>query len=847
MIKNFLVKIKIPVRRKKTISDQIEKLKKPIKKDIAKAERIKKKKKSFIRKFVEVTVLALLLFAACGFGSVLGVYIAIKQNLPSIDELEEYAPDIITYIYSDGMEVVGEFAREKRIEVPYEKIPDVLTKAIIATEDPRFFSHNGVDYRGIFRAVKENIKIKLKKIKSKWQGGSTITQQLARKLFLHPRQTMRRKFKEALLAIQIEKKYTKQQILTLYCNQFNLGHGAYGVEAASQFYFGKSVSELNLEEAAMITGIFRRPSVLSPYKRPEDTLKRRNHVIRRMVEVGYITAAEGKETIAKPIKVLPLRRKDAGIAAYFREEVRRYIVEKYGSDALYRKGLKIYTTLNMKYQRYAEEALRWNLRNLDKALGWRDDKRNLVAEGIEELEDIENIKEDFLGDWPPYNWLKLTLKEGDILEAVVLSVEKEEATVKVKDFVGKLVHDDASKDWTKSKDLKSILKRGDVIHIKIKEMDEEKKELLVSLEQEPLLESGFLAIEPQTGQIKAMVGGYDFRRSEWNNTTQAMRQAGSAIKPIIYTAAIESRLFTPATIIVDEPTDFIDKWTGEPYSPGNYDQKYKGAVTVRKGLEESRNILTVKLLQSISAQKGVEFCRKFGIASPVYPYLSLALGAPSVRMMELVSAYTVFPNKGVRVKPYFLKRIEDKEGNILEENTVEEEEVVSPQVAYVMTSLLQGVVNRGTAWSVRSYSSLKDWPLGGKTGTTDKYTDAWFVGFSPSLCAGVWVGNKTAVPIGERKSGAVAALPAWRLFFSRVVRDKKRLMEENGEKALAVEEFEIPTNLSFLEIDRKTGLIATPICLFALREVFLPGTEPDRFCSHEDHMRILDYYGVKKK
>jgi penicillin-binding protein 1A len=306
-------------------------------------------------------------------------------------------------------------------------------------------------------------------------------------------------------------------------------------------------------------------------------------------------------------------------------------------------------------------------------------------------------------------------------------------------------------------------------------------------------------------------------------------------------------LFTPATIIVDEPTDFIDKWTGEPYSPGNYDQRYKGAVTVRKGLEESRNILTVKLLQSISAQKGVEFCRKFGIASPVYPYLSLALGAPSVRVIELVSAYTVFPNQGVRVKPYFLKRIEDKEGNILEENTVETEEVVSPQVAYVMTSLLQGVVNRGTAWSVRSYASLQDWPLGGKTGTTDKYTDAWFVGFSPSLCAGVWVGNKTAVSIGERKSGAVAALPAWRLFFSRVVRDKKRLMEENGKKDLAVEEFEIPQNLSFVEIDRKTGLIATPICLFALREVFLPGTEPDRFCSHEDHMRILNYYGVKKK
>lgn len=843
------MKIKIPIRRKRkrAITDQIEKLRKPIKREFNKADviKIKKKKKPFKRRFAKVLILALLLLASCGSGAVLGAYIAIKQNLPSVSELEEYEPDIITYIYADDGEVLGEFAREKRIEVPYEEIPDILKQAILATEDPRFFSHKGVDYWGILRAIKENILIKLKKRKSRWQGGSTITQQLARKLFLHLRQTLRRKSKEIMLALQIEKRYTKREIFKMYCNTFDLGHGAFGVEAASQLYFGKNISELNLEEAAMIAGIFRLPYYYSPYKRPEETLNRRNHVIKRMVEVGYLTAQEGEEAMAKPMKVLPLRRRDTGFAAHFKELVRRYIVEKYGSDALYRGGLKIYTTLNLKFQKYAEEALRWNLRRLDKDLGWRDDKRNLVEEGVEELETIENIEDDFLENWPPYNWLKLSLNAGEIIEAVVLSVETEEATVKVKDFVGKMIHDKASKAWTRSKSLNNVIRRGDVILVTIKEIDEENKELLVSLEQEPLLESGFLAIEPQTGQIKAMVGGYDFGRSEWNNTTQAERQAGSAIKPILYTAAIESRLFSPAHIIIDEPTDFIDKWTGEPYSPENYDQKYKGAVTVRKGLEESRNIVTTKLLEFITPQKGVEYCRKFGLTTTIHPFLSLALGAPDVRMIELVSAFTTFPNKGVRVKPYFIIRIEDKEGNILEENRIESEEVISPQVAYIMTSLLQGVVNRGTAWSTRLY--IKDWPLGGKTGTTDKYTDAWFIGFSPSLCAGVWVGNKTKITIGERKSGAVAALPAWRYFFQRVIRDKKEMMEGDGEEPFVMEEFEIPPNLSFVEIDRKTGLLATPICLFTMREVFLPGTEPDRFCSHEDHMRILNYYGVKKK
>jgi penicillin-binding protein 1A len=382
---------------------------------------------------------------------------------------------------------------------------------------------------------------------------------------------------------------------------------------------------------------------------------------------------------------------------------------------------------------------------------------------------------------------------------------------------------------------------GKIIQVRVVAVEESKKEILVSLEQEPLVEGAFLAVDNLTGQVKAMVGGYSFQRSKFNRATQALRQAGSAIKPFLYTAALENG-FTPATVIVDEPAEFVDKWSGEVWSPPNYDGKFKGAVTVRKGLEESRNVVTAKLLDYISPQTGVDYCRKFGITSPIYPYISLALGTFEVTLWEIVSAYTAFPGKGIRVKPYFIQRVEDKEGNILEEGRVESEEVISPQVAYIMTDMLRGAISHGTAWPARALN----YNLAGKTGTTDDFTDAWFVGFSPSLSAGVWVGNDTKVTLGNRQSGAVAALPVWIDFFSRVIEDKKKTVG-GLEGEFILEQFEVPPNLSFVEIDRKTGLLATPACRFPLLEAFLPGSEPLRFCTNEDHMMILDYYGAEEE
>jgi len=805
---------------------------------IPKIKKTKLKKNGKHKAFKSV-IFILLILVSIILGTILGSYRAILQNLPSISELEEFEPNIITYIYADNGEIIGEYGLQKRIEISYEEIPDILKKAIIATEDPRFYNHRGIDFYGVLRAIKEDIKIGRKS--KKLHGGSTISQQLARELFLYRKQRLRRKLKEIILALQIEKNYSKQEIITLYCNQFNLGHGCYGVESASRLFFDKNVSELNLAESAMIAGIFRGPSIYSPYKNPEITLRRRNHVINRMVEERMITKEEGEETKKMPLNVLPLHRSDSEFAAYFKEEVRKYLYKNYGKDALYKEGLKVYTTLNPDFQKYAEKALKKGLHILDKKQGWRRNKINLLNKVKENLEEIEKpVKDEETQKIFLSSWLKPTLEVGEIIEAVVLEVETRKAFVKVKEYKGHLTNKNIG--WTGTGNLKRLIKRGDIIKVKIKKINEEKMELIVSLDQEPLLEGAFLAIEPQTGEIKAMVGGYSFKRSEWNNATQALRQCGSVIKPVIYTAALENG-FTPASGIVDEPTDFIDKWSGELWSPPNYDEKYKGRVTLRTGLEESRNIVTARLLEYISPQTGVDYCRKFGLTSHIYPYLSLALGAFEVKMIELVSAFSTFPNKGIRIKPYFIKMIEDKEGNVLEESKIESEEVISPQIAYMMTNLLQGVVQRGTAHKA---SSLEK-PLAGKTGTTDDFSDAWFIGFSPSLCAGVWLGHKEGrISIGERQSGAVAALPIWIDFFKDII-EEENSKDNKEDTESQEEEFEIPPNLSFVEIDRKTGLLATPLCLYTMREVFLPGTEPNRFCSYEDHMMRLDYYEALKK
>jgi len=786
------------------------------------------------RRFWKGALILALLGTAGVLGGMFGAWWIIRDNMPSVAELESFRPKIITTLYDVSGKPCKEFAEERRVEVPLDRLPKALIQAIVATEDPRFYKHGGVDYRGILRALKEDV-VKIGRGR-RLEGGSTITQQLARSLFFHSQQTIRRKLREMLLSIEIEKKYSKEKILELYCNQFYLGHGAYGVETAANLYFGKGVGDLNLEESALIAGIFRGPSVYSPYNATQRTLNRRNHVLSRMAEEGYITKAEAAQAQTRPMAVLPLRRTSADFAGYFFEEVRKHLEKTYGSDALYNAGLKVYTTLDPTLQAYAEQAVRSGLRAWENAKrGWRKDKPNLLEQGKTEL-DKEWLK----------SWTSVALTPGDVADAIVLVATPGEAVFRVKGYTARLKSRDIPA-WTKAKLFTSLIKTGDVVQLLIKSVDEEAKEAKATLDQNPLVEGALLALDPATGQIRAMVGGYSFQRSQFNRAVQAPRQTGSAIKPFLYTAALENG-YNPASIILDEPVTFIDRWSGEPWSPKNYDRKYKGFVTVRKGLEESRNIVTARLLDYISPQVGVEYCHRFGITATMYPYLSLSLGTFEVTLQELVSSFSVFPNKGVRAPPYFITRVEDKDGNVLEEARAESDEVVSPQTAYMMTSILQGVIKWGTATA----ASVLDWPLGGKTGTTDDHTDAWFVGFSPSLVAGVWVGYDSPITkLGDRQSGAVVALPLWQSFFARVLEDKKKALAELAASSKdpaapppAREDFEVPSSgLSFVDIDRKTGLLLSGPCLFPLREVFFPGTEPSRYCTRADHMRILDYYG----
>jgi penicillin-binding protein 1A len=800
--------------------------------------KIKKFKKGTVLRAFLILVLAGL---AIGLGAIFGAYIAIKDNLPEVADIESFRPKIITTIYAADGTPIKEFAEERRVEVPYDRLPKSLVEAIVATEDPSFFRHGGIDLRGILRAVWADV---FKVFSGRRpEGGSTITQQLARSLFLHREVSLRRKLKELWVSREIEKLYPKEKILELYCNHFFLGNGAYGVQAAASLFFGKNVSDLSLEESAMIAGIFRGPAVYSPYSNATGTLNRRNHVFNRLVAEGYLSRTEGEVAKRLPMTVLPLRRSTSEFGAYFFEEVRRYLEKNYGFDGLYRAGLRVYTTLDPTLQRYAERALRSGMRRTEKAIaGWRDDKLNLLTAGPDDLKALlgaspkASLEEDWL-----LSWENQTLEPSEVYDAIVLSASRNEATVRVKNAVGKMTAKDIG--WTEASRLDALIKRGDVVQVRVASYDETAKEAAVSLDQKPLRNGAFIAIDPKTGQVRALVGGYSFRDSQFNRAVQAPRQTGSAIKPFLYTAALEHG-FTPASVIADEPITFIDRWDGEPWSPKNYDRKYKGAVTVRTGLEQSRNVVTAKLLDYISPQVGVDYCRRFGITSPLYPYLSLSLGTFEITLLEMVSGFSTFPNKGVRFQPYFISRIEDKDGNVLEEARVESQEVIPPQTAYMMTYLMRGVVESegGTAGA----ASVLGWPLAGKTGTTDDYSDAWFIGFSPDLCAGVWVGHDKPIPLGEKQSGAAAALPIWQDFFTWVIDDARKKAAEQGIVDFQPPDFEVPPNVVFAEIDRKTGLLATPNCLFPFREVFFPGTEPSRYCTLADHLRILDYYASEK-
>ena len=769
--------------------------------------------KKYFLKNLKILLIAASLTVTVLLGILLGVILVYQKGLPQIKNLEDIKPVVMTTLYDDRNAPIKDFAIEKRIIIKSTDIPAALKKALVAAEDNQFYSHWGINFRGFIRAVGGVL------LHKKWGGGSSITQQLARGLFLAPEFSISRKLQEMLLAIQIEKKYTKDQILTFYCNKIFLGGSIYGVEAAARYYFGKTVKEINVAEAALIACIVPNPNGLySIFKRSENVLKRRNYVLLKMLLLKFISAKEYQEALAVKIPEKPSDAGSESLADYFTEDTRKYLEAKYGDNLLYKGGLRVFTTLNGEMQRWAEDALCEGLRALDKRRGWRS------------REKLFNLPENRL-DLHKYKlpaWENARIEPGQILEGVVMEVGKTKAAVRIARFGGELQATAAK--WT-NRPLPRLLKTGDVALFRILAVDMAKKRLELGLEQEPNVEGALLAVDNKTGEIKAMVGGYSFQKSKFNRAIQALRQTGSTFKPIIYTAALEHG-FSPATIIQDEPFSYMDEWTGKLWEPRNHKGDFLGPLTFRRALELSRNVVTARILQAITPEIGVQYAKKFGITSDLKPYMSLALGAFEVTLKEMVEAFTVFANYGVRVNSYFIRSICDLNNNIIEENFPERKQVVEKETAFIMNYLLQGVVRSGTGWRARALPA----PVGGKTGTTNDFTDAWFIGFTPTLTVGVWVGFDQKKSLGEEMTGAEAASPIFVKF-----------MENYLNKYPETNKFRVPSGVYMINIDKYTGKLLTPDCLYPLNEAFLPGTEPIEFCNEEEHQKIYNYYKTETK
>lgn len=648
-----------------------------------------------VNKLFHLFILFAIVIASILVLSVVGtvIYYAATLDLPTVETLKDYRPNIASTVYDDNNEIVDQFFLEDRKIVDINNVPKVVQHAFVSSEDSRFYQHKGFDIKSIFRAMFKNIEAG-----AIVQGGSTITQQVAKMMYLSPEKKYIRKLKEAILAYKIDKYLAKDQIIGLYLNQIYLGHGTYGIESASQMYFGKSSTDLNLPEAALLAGLPKAPSTYSPFLAFDRAKQRQLYVLNRMFEDGYISKEEMEKASAETIQLREIKEQQK-VAAYFVENVRRYVQEKYGGDVLYKEGLSIYTTLNLAAQKEANDA---------------------VEAGLAELEDRQKYE------------------------------------------------------------------RG-------------------------LVQGALLCMDAKTGAIRAMVGGRDFTKSEFNRATQSRRQPGSSFKPLIYTAAFDkglnpSSVFVDSPIVVEDPTAEDGLW-----KPNNFDNKFLGPITMRKALVDSRNVVTVKILQEITPAYAASYAANMGITSPLMPTLSLALGSSGVTLEEMVRAYGVLANGGKKVTPYYIKKIVDRTGNVFEENTPQSEQVIDPRIAFMTSYIMRDVVETGTGRRVKSIGR----PVGGKTGTTNDYRDAWFIGFTPSLVTGVWVGFDQEISLGKLEVGGKAAAPIWLYFMEKVL------------KGAPAESFPTPEGITFMRVDAQTGRLSTGTDdSSTIYECFLEGTKP---------------------
>jgi len=631
---------------------------------------------------------------------------------------------------------------QRRVVAAYNDYPAVLRDALISIEDKDFYRHWGVNVWRIAGAAYRDIKSG-----GRVQGASTLTMQLARNLFLSPDRSFHRKIQEALLAVQIERHFTKPQIFTLYANQIYLGHGVYGFEAASEYYFSKPARQLTLEEAALLAALPKSPNYYSPINHPEHALKRRNMVINSMLEDGKITAQQADEARNKPLELNP-QHDPGSLAPYFVEEIRRYLEAKYGSDQVHQGGLRVYTALDMDMQRAANRAVLDGLAIYERRHGWKGHLEN-VLRGSTTVAAYQHP------DWADEP------EPGNYVHALVTGISAGTALIRFGRYSATLASSDVS--WTGRK-IAAILKLGDVVYVKIVSLGARGKSR-VTLEQDSGAQGALIALDNASGEIKAMVGGRDFNLSKFNRATQALRQVGSSFKPYVYTAVIDQGA-NPDDTVLDVPITF--QTSSGPYIPHNYDDKFEGVITLRRALAQSRNIPALKVADGLGIKSVIDYAHRFGITSNIPQYLPVALGAAEITLFEQTSAFSVFPNDGVRITPHYITKVTDDEGRLLEEDFPDVRDVISSRTARILTAMLREVVQHGTAVAA---SNMKI-PIAGKTGTTNDFTDAWFVGFSPSMTCGVWVGYDEKRTLGAKETGAHAALPIWMDFMTAATAGK---------------------------------------------------------------------------
>ena len=745
------------------------------------------KERSKFKKILMVSFLSIFLIClTAGFIGAGFIYFHFSKDLPDVRKLKDHQPSTITQIYSDKDEKIAEFYIEKRIIVSLENIPLALKQATLAVEDSNFYYHFGIDPKAIFRAFITNLKAGYVV-----EGGSTITQQLTKTMFLSREKTLPRKIKEAILAVRLELVFSKDEILEMYLNQIYYGHGTYGVEAAARTYFGKSVKELTIAECAMIASLPKAPNNYSPYRNPKKARKRRNHVIRRMADVSFITTEQAKTSLQEDFHLGEVQEM-LNKAPYFVEHVRRILEKKFGSSKLYHAGLKVYTTLNMEMQESAQRAIKENLRNADKRYGYRGSLGTVDLSRGEIAVQNAMLKQNNFSEGQGIeigSTIKGTVMSvGETQAWVILGAEDGYLDIKNMNWARK-PNPNVDGRWAKIKRPNEAIAAGDMIQVKVLGRKQDGSGWSLALEQEPEVEAALVSLDPLTGHVKAMIGGYDFYKSQFNRAVQAIRQPGSAFKPIIYAAAINEG-FAPSSIIIDSPIIFKEKEDAfDKWKPVNFEEKFYGPTSLREALAHSRNVVTVKLMQKIGIKSSIRLARSLGISSNLEENLSIALGSSGMTLYELTSAYSAFANMGTLIKPAAIRSIKSRSGEVLFTAVPETTQPITPGTAHIITSLMKSVIQNGTATKVKALKR----PVAGKTGTTNNYVDAWFMGYTPELVTGVWVGKDKDEPLGRNETGSRVAIPIWLQFMQEALANQPKI------------NFSVPKDIQFLKVQSESG------------------------------------------